>query len=169
MEIRREQLAVDPLKCNGCQQCLMACSMKHQGNVNSGLALLKILRLEVQEVDVPVICMACDNAPCIKVCPMNARVRQENGTVITNTDVCIGCRACVYICPVGSPLVNPYTGQTMTCDMCQDDETGPWCVTACREGALKISKDDALTKGVLRQRAERSRAIYPNNFRMNQP
>lgn len=162
MEIRREQLVVDPQKCTGCQQCLIACSMQHQGNINPKLAMLKIIRLESQELDIPVICMACDNALCIKVCPMNARLRQENGTVITNTDVCIGCRACVYICPVGTPAVNPYTGQTMTCDMCQGDQTGPWCVTACREGALKVSENDTLTKDVARARAGRSRAIYPN-------
>jgi Fe-S-cluster-containing dehydrogenase component len=136
--------------------------MQHQGNVNPNLALLKIVRLEIQELDIPVICMACDDAPCIKVCPMNARVRQENGTVVTNTDVCIGCRACVYICPVGSPAVNPYTGQTMTCDMCQDDETGPWCVTACREGALKVRSMDMLVREVARARAGQARAIFPN-------
>jgi Fe-S-cluster-containing hydrogenase component 2 len=143
--------------------------MQHQGNVNPNLALLKILRLENQGLDIPVICMACDDAPCIKVCPMNARIRLENGTVITNTDVCIGCRACVYICPVGSPAVNPYTGQTMTCDMCAGDQAGPWCVTACRDGALTVVKNDALTRDVARERAGRSRAVYPNNFRMNTP
>ena len=162
MEARREQLAIDPLKCTGCQECLIACSMKHQGVINPKLAMLKIIRLETQELEVPVICMACDNAPCIKVCPMNARIRQENGTVATNTDVCIGCRACVYICPAGSPAVNPYTGQTMTCDMCGGDEAGPWCVVACREGALRITQDDMLTRGAVRERAARSRAIFPN-------
>ena len=162
MEARREQLAIDPLKCTGCQECLIACSMKHQGVINPKLAMLKIIRLETQELEIPVICMACDNAPCIKVCPMNARIRQENGTVATNTDVCIGCRACVYICPVGSPAVNPYTGQTMTCDMCGGDEAGPWCVVACREGALRITEDDMLTRGAARERAARSRAIFPN-------
>jgi len=163
MEIRREQLLVDPEKCTGCQQCLIACSMKHHGNVNPNLAMIKILRLESQELTIPVICMACDDPPCIKVCPMNARVRQTNGTVVTNTDVCISCRACVYICPVGSPVVNPYTDQTMTCDMCEDDEAGPWCVIACREGAIRVCDSDALTKRAARERAGRSRAIYPNN------
>ena len=164
METRREQLRVDPKKCTGCHRCTMACSMKHHGNINPQLARIRILRFEDQELNVPVICMACDGAPCIKVCPMNARVRQTNGTVVTDTEVCIGCRACVYICPVGSPAANPYTGQTMTCDMCKDDASGPWCVTACkREGALKVCKSDALTKEVVRERAGRLRSIYPNH------
>lgn len=134
--------------------------MKHHGNIKPQLARIRILRLETQELNVPVICMACDGAPCIMVCPMNARIRLTNGTVVTETEVCIGCRACVYICPVGSPATNPYTGQTMTCDMCKDDVSGPWCVVACkREGALKVFMGDMLTKQVLRERAAQSKSI----------
>lgn len=161
METRREQLRVDPNRCTGCQRCRIACAMKHHDSVDPDLARIRIVRLESKALYVPVVCMACDRAPCIKVCPMNARLRQTNGTVVTDTDVCIGCRACVYICPVGSPAANPYTGQTMTCDMCGDDAAGPWCVTACkREGALKVLDGDSLTRDVARQRAERSRSIY---------
>lgn len=162
-EKRREQLLIDSKKCTGCARCTIACAMKHYNMINPQLSRVRILRFEAQELNVPIICMACDKAPCIKVCPMNARVRQANGTVVTDTDVCIGCRACVYICPVGSPAANPYTGQTMTCDMCQDDEAGPWCVAACnREGALTMAKSDALTRVTLRERAGRARAIYPS-------
>ena len=28
-------------------------------------------------------------------------------------------------------MVNPENGKTMSCDLCQDDELGPWCVKAC--------------------------------------
>jgi Fe-S-cluster-containing dehydrogenase component len=112
---------------------------------------------------VPIICMACEQAPCIKVCPMNARIRQKNGTVTTNTEVCIGCRACVYICPVGSPAVDPSTGQTMTCDMCADESGEPWCVTACRpEGALTLCTSGSAAKVTARNRANVVRAIYPS-------
>ncbi|MFH0725117.1 MAG: 4Fe-4S dicluster domain-containing protein [Pseudomonadota bacterium] len=163
MATRREQLLIDPKKCTGCARCMMACAMQHYGRIDPHLSRVKVLRFKDPELNVPVICMACDKAPCIKVCPMNARVRQANGTVVTDTDVCIGCKACVYICPVGSPAANPYTGQTMTCDMCTEDTSGPWCVTACkREGALKVCDADMLTREVVRARAGKSRAIYPN-------
>jgi Fe-S-cluster-containing dehydrogenase component len=157
METRREQLLIDPKKCTGCSQCMMACAMQHYGRIDPQLSRVKVLRIKDVDLNVPVICMACDKAPCIKVCPMNARVRQANGTVVTDTDVCIGCKACVYICPVGSPAANPYTGQTMTCDMCAEDASGPWCVIACkREGALKVCDADMLTREVVRARAEKS-------------
>ncbi|MBU1582057.1 MAG: 4Fe-4S binding protein, partial [Proteobacteria bacterium] len=92
---------------------------------------------------------------------MNARTKASNGSVVTNTEVCIGCRACMYICPVSGPAENPYTGQTMTCDMCKDDEAGPWCVTACQyEGALTMHENDSLTTETARQQAGRFRKIY---------
>ncbi len=165
METRREQLLVDPRKCTGCARCMIACAMKHYGRVDPRLARIRILRFQAQELNIPVICMACDKAPCINACPMNARVREDNGTVVTDTDACIGCRACVYICPVGSPVTNPRTGQTMTCDMCKDDEAVPWCVTACKcEGALTLAKSDALTNATARERARCARSIYPERL-----
>ncbi|GAB6193048.1 4Fe-4S dicluster domain-containing protein [Desulfocastanea catecholica] len=163
MEKRREQLLVNAKKCTGCMRCMIACSMKHYNVINPSLSRIKVTRLERQTLNVPIICMACDKAPCIKVCPMNARVRQANGTVVTDTDVCIGCRACIYICPVGSPSANPYTGQTMTCDMCMNDEAGPWCVAACgHEGALTMAKGESLTADIVRERAGAGREIFPS-------
>lgn len=161
METRREQIVVDPQKCTACHQCTMACAMKHYGRINPQLARIKIIELKDQKMNVPVICMACEDAPCIKVCPMNARVRLLNGAVVTNTDVCIGCRACIYICPAAAPAVNPYTGRTMTCDLCEGDDTGPWCVTACKDqGALKICKTDEALMEKTRKQAARTKKIY---------
>ena len=163
MEKRREQLLVDAKRCTGCKRCMLACSMKHHNAINPSLSRVRVLPFDSQGLNVPILCMACDNAPCIKVCPMNARVRQANGTVVTDPAACIGCRACVYICPVGSPSVNPFSGQTMTCDMCMDDGAEPWCVAACkREGALKMAGGGSLTREAVRERAARSRAIYPS-------
>jgi len=93
---------------------------------------------------------ACEDATCIKVCPMNARVRLASGAVVTDEDKCIGCRACVYACPFGAPVVNPENGKTMSCDLCMDDEMGPWCVKACTmQQALRFvpAKDVSRAKG----------------------
>jgi anaerobic carbon-monoxide dehydrogenase iron sulfur subunit len=86
---------------------------------------------------------------------MNARGRTAEGAVVTDTDRCIGCRACIYICPCATPVVSPDTGQTMTCDLCADDGTGPWCVKACRDyGALKVSEARQVVARKCRVRAE---------------
>jgi len=128
--------------------------------INPHLSRIQILQFSNHGPNVPVICMACENAPCINVCPMNARIKMSNGSIVTDTEVCIGCKACLYICPVSGPVANPYTGQTMTCDMCEGDETGPWCVTACQEGALQLCKNDSMTIETARKQAGRLKRVY---------
>lgn len=163
MDARRENLLVDAGKCTGCGCCLMACAMQHHGWINPRLARIRLLRFPSGALNVPVICMACDQAPCIKVCPMNARIRQANGSVVTDEDACVGCRACVYICPAGSPTINPYNGCSMTCDMCREEPAGPVCVRACRpEGALTIVAAGSLQGPAARESAGRIRSIYPS-------
>ncbi|MDZ7761357.1 MAG: 4Fe-4S dicluster domain-containing protein [Desulfovermiculus sp.] len=162
MQARREHLLIEPQKCTGCRRCMIACAMQHFDKPDPRLSRVKILTLNPQGLSVPIICMACEQAPCIKVCPMNARFRLKNGCVGTNTDVCIGCRACVYICPVGSPTVHPSSGQTMTCDMCWEAKEEPWCVTACRlEGALRLGTDWSKARTAARRRANQIRTALP--------
>ena len=138
MKIKREQLQIDPSRCTACNECAIACATKHHGVADPKLSRIKILEFENGQLNVPVICMACEDPPCISVCPMNARIKTANGSVVTNTGVCIGCKACLYICPVASPVENPETGQTMTCDLCQGEPEGPRCVAACKDGALTM-------------------------------
>jgi anaerobic carbon-monoxide dehydrogenase iron sulfur subunit len=157
MEPRPELLSINPEVCNGCRICEIACSMKHHGTCNPDLARIRILHLTISTGHLPIVCTACNDAPCIKVCPLNARVREANGAVTTDEERCIGCRACIYICPTGSPTINRATHKTMTCDMCQG-ETKPWCVTACKAGALRmVDEEGALCGRTVREQASRMR------------
>jgi molybdopterin-containing oxidoreductase family iron-sulfur binding subunit len=51
-------------------------------------------------------CQHCDNAPCVKVCPVGARYKREDGITATDFDRCIGCRYCEVACPYGVNYFN---------------------------------------------------------------
>ena len=51
-------------------------------------------------------CMHCENPPCIKVCPVKATYRDEEGLVRQNYERCIGCRFCTVACPYGVRYFN---------------------------------------------------------------
>lgn len=139
MQNRREAkgILVDSRKCDGCRRCELMCSRKHFGLFAPAFSRIRIL--SVDDSFFPSLCQACADAPCLKVCPVNARVRQESNAVDTEEELCLGCLACLYACPFNAPVLSPATKKTITCDLCADDPAGPWCVQACRrQGALQF-------------------------------
>ncbi len=130
-ETNKKVIVIDPDKCTGCHSCEMACSIKHFDVCGSGYSRIRIHEFRDVNTFIPIMCQACEDAICIKVCPVNARVRQENGAVVTDEERCIGCKACINSCPFGAVMINPVTEKTMSCDLCMEDELGPWCVKAC--------------------------------------
>src|SRR3989441_4698302 len=47
------------------------------------------------------VCKHCVQAGCLEVCPTGAIMRTEFDTVVIQSDVCNGCRACIAACPFG--------------------------------------------------------------------
>jgi len=82
----------------------------------------------------PVQCMHCDNPPCEKVCPTGAITKREDGIVLINQDVCIGCQYCIWACPYQAPMFNKKTGTVEKCTLCStrvDEGKEPFCVEVC--------------------------------------
>jgi molybdopterin-containing oxidoreductase family iron-sulfur binding subunit len=60
--------------------------------------------LETQYV--PRLCMHCEHPPCVKVCPVEATYKNDEGVVLVDYDRCIGCRLCATGCPYGVRYFN---------------------------------------------------------------
>ncbi|MCU4924743.1 4Fe-4S dicluster domain-containing protein [Halobacteria archaeon AArc-dxtr1] len=100
-------MVLDLEQCDGCLSCVSACS--EENNLDSGVNWMYILDYEDPDEDMNASrgrlirpCQHCTDAPCEKVCPTTARhTRQSDGLVLTDYDVCIGCRYCQVACPYG--------------------------------------------------------------------
>ncbi|MBI4303125.1 MAG: 4Fe-4S dicluster domain-containing protein [Chloroflexi bacterium] len=94
---------IDLERCLGCYACVEAC--KVENNTPRSVFWMYVFRVEVGNYPnvrwqfAPRPCMHCDNAPCVKVCPVGARYKRNDGFVLTNFNTCIGCRYCEVACP----------------------------------------------------------------------
>ena len=97
-------MVVDLERCDGCMECVSACSESNGLSQGSLWALIMPYK-EPENVDPDYLfrlCQHCTNAPCAMVCPTGARHRRlADGLVLTDYEVCIGCRYCEVACPYG--------------------------------------------------------------------
>lgn len=146
-------LTIQPHLCTGCRSCEMACSLKHEDVCSPVLSRIRILKWGEVAVSVPLVCQHCEEPLCEKACPTGARVRNgKTGAMVTNTEICIGCRSCIHACPFGAPIPHP-AGKSISCDLCEGD---PECALACTPGALKYGTAETGAMQLKRQ--------YASNF-----
>jgi anaerobic dimethyl sulfoxide reductase subunit B (iron-sulfur subunit)/Tat-targeted selenate reductase subunit YnfG len=85
-------------------------------------------------------CNHCDEAWCVKACPVKAISRRADGVVRIDGEKCLGCRECEQFCPYRAPVFNELTKKMEKCTMCADridDGLAPACATLCPTDALK--------------------------------
>jgi len=116
-------MVIDQNRCVGCWSCSVGC--KQMNNEPLGIFWNRILTTAPNEsttakapaspnIDVPrgvfpyleraylpLACQHCNDAPCVKVCPVQATFRRDDGAILIDFERCIGCRYCMAACPYG--------------------------------------------------------------------
>ncbi len=151
-------IVVDLKRCLACRSCELACAKVHAGFVDIVDALLagahlvpRVMVIAAAGRAVPVQCRHCEDAPCVTVCPSGALYKDEvTGRVLTAPEKCIGCRACVRVCPYEAVIWDEHGETVVKCDVCEGIiEVGeePWCVRACPTGALRSATLEEMHTG----------------------
>lgn len=104
-------MVIDLNTCVGCNACMAACAMENQTPVwkNQWRTYVHDMEIgkeggEVRRRFFPRLCNHCDNPPCMSVCPTGATHKLDNGIVLVDDSLCMGCRACAMACPYDARL-----------------------------------------------------------------
>ncbi len=141
-------MVIDTRRCTGCHACSVAC--KSEFNVPLGLTRSWVEYVEkgdypnVSRNFLPRLCNHCRHPACVDVCPTGATwKREEDGIVVVDPDICIGCKYCLQACPYDARFINPETGAADKCDFCLhrvSKGVAPACVNTC-QGRARIFGD----------------------------
>lgn len=115
-------MVIDLDRCTGCQACVVACQAENntslpleeeskKGRTIHWMKLLPYIEGEYPHIKarlLPRPCMHCEHPPCIKVCPVGATYKNEEGIVGVIYYRCIGCRYCTTACPYNVRNFNWY-------------------------------------------------------------
>ncbi|GAB4296222.1 MAG: hypothetical protein Kow0098_19210 [Ignavibacteriaceae bacterium] len=183
----RMGVLVDTTVCIGCRNCEWACKKAHDlpagsiDNYSDRSVFRKFRRPDekaltvVNEfpnpdhpslpIDVKVQCMHCDHPACVSACIVGAFSKEENGSVIWDTDKCIGCRYCMVACPFQIPSFEYFEAlkpDIQKCDFCYSrtrEGLLPACVDICPVEALLYGKRTELIE-IARDRIRRHPEKY---------
>ncbi len=129
--------------CDGCLACMVACDQEHNLSRGSNWMYVFTYEDDYQEDDQNFLvrtCQHCTDSPCTKVCPVGARhTRDEDGLVLTDYDICIGCRYCEVSCPYGVNYFQwgePDVPESEINDEHQIDSRGRWVGSRPPEGVM---------------------------------
>jgi len=155
--MKKWNLIIDIEKCEDCNNCFLSCKDEHVDNafqgytapqVKHGHRWVNIMRKErgqFPQIDVaymPVFCMHCDNAPCIKAAKDGAVYKRDDGIVIIDPVKAQGQKHLVDACPYGAIWWNKEHSLPQKCTLCAHLLDQGWkeprCVQACPTGALHI-------------------------------
>ncbi len=171
---RKFVMVIDLSKCKNVRKCTEKCQSGH--HLPADQEWMKVFLLKDMDSGAkywfPRPCYHCDNPSCVKVCPVGATYKREDGVVLIDTEICIGCKFCMVACPYSARTFNweekeehkvdqEYSPETSVpgeigtvgkCDFCPDlSRVGklPYCVSGCPMGAIYFgdANEDAVCNG----------------------
>lgn len=99
-------MVIDLFRCIGCYGCQMSCKAENATPPGVTLARVEISEVgtypNVTRINLPLLCMHCNEPPCEDVCPTKATQKREDGIVFVDETKCIGCKYCMIACPYGA-------------------------------------------------------------------
>jgi Fe-S-cluster-containing dehydrogenase component len=153
---KARSILFDATKCIGCRHCVQACK---DWNDHDRTSLYALSSTNWITIEPPILeglsplwarnsCMHCEFAACAAVCPVEAITKYEEGPVVINQEICIGCEYCIHACPWEVITKNEITQKASKCTMCSDrisEDKQPFCVQACPTQALDFGLADEIT------------------------
>lgn len=133
---------IDTERCVGCQSCMFACARR------SGEAGLGKNSIWIRSVGgmargfTVVVCRACEDPPCAKVCPTEALIPRKGGGVRLNLKKCIGCGHCKDACILNAIFWDEENNKPLICNHCG------YCVSYCPHGVLAVEEKEVVHAGL---------------------
>jgi molybdopterin-containing oxidoreductase family iron-sulfur binding subunit len=143
-------LLIDTNKCaDGCDACVDACNNENGLNEIHGpetdaqwIRKVTIKNKATGKVtNLPLMCQHCEHPPCVDVCPTGASFKREDGIVLVDKHICIGCRYCMMACPYKA---RSFIHEVIT-DQVPDVPRGKGTVESCTLCIHKVDRGDGTT------------------------
>lgn len=138
---------VDSTRCVKCYACEVACQQWHGLPAGTHMRRRVNERCEgvfphVKRTFTSLSCMHCEHPACASTCPVGTiSKREEDGLVVGDETMCIGCRSCALACPFDVPRY----GEKKVMDKCDGclslgraNDEDPRCVASCPTRALRF-------------------------------
>ncbi|EEZ00108.1 4Fe-4S dicluster domain-containing protein [Vibrio cholerae] len=173
----RMKFLCDTKRCIECNGCVTACKNENDDALEWGIQRRRVVTLndgEPGENSISVACMHCTDAPCMAVCPADCFVHTEDGIVLHNKDLCIGCGYCLFACPFGAPQFPKQAsfgerGKMDKCTFCaggpntvpgSEEERRQYGANRIAEGKLPMCASLCSTKALLAGDAEKISDVF---------